>query len=93
MKHQHKVHRGASILCFSNLYIPPSVGKFFRFILFTFLENVLNLGIFTHALVPHSKLEAEFFENLFPSTADRGGENYDLLYQNSIRKYENDLEH
>ena len=28
----------------------------------------------------------------FPQ-AKRGGENYDLLYQNSIRKYEVDLEH
>ena len=58
----------------------------------TFLENALNLGIFTHAAVPHSKLQAEFFENLFPPTAERGGENYDLLYQNSIREYEDDLE-
>ena len=33
------------------------------------------------------------FENLFPSTAERGGENYDLLYQKSIGKYEDDLEH
>ena len=33
---------------------------------FTFLENALNLGIFTHVPVPHSKLQAEFFENLFP---------------------------
>ena len=24
---------------------------------------------------------------------ERGGENYDLLYQNLIRKYEDDLEH
>ena len=24
---------------------------------------------------------------------EKGGENYDLLYQNSIRKYEDDLEH
>ena len=53
----------------------------------------MNLGIFTHAPVTHSKLQAELFENLFPSTAERGGENYDLLYQNSIRKYEDDLEH
>ena len=60
---------------------------------FTFLENALNLGIFTHALVPHSKLQARFFENLFPPTAERGGENHDLIYQNSIRKYEDDLEH
>ena len=60
---------------------------------FTFLENALNLGIFTHAPVPHSKLQPEFFENLFPPTAERGGEKYDLLYQNSIGKYEDDLEH
>ena len=32
-----------------NLYIPPSVGKAFKFMVFTFLENVLNLCIFTHA--------------------------------------------
>ena len=65
----------------------------FKFMVFTFLENALNLGIFTHAPVRHSKLQAEFFENLFPPTAERGGENYDLFYQNSIRKYEDDLEH
>ena len=58
-----------------------------------FLQNALNLGIFTHVPVLHSELQAEFFENLFPPTAERGGENYDLLYQNSIRKYEDDLEH
>ena len=33
------------------------------------------------------------FENLFPPTGERGGGNYDLLYQNSVRKYEDDLEH
>ena len=62
--------------------------------MFLFLENaLLNRSIFTHVAVPYSKLQAEFFENLFPPTAERGGENYDLLYQNSIRKYEDDLEH
>ena len=59
---------------------------------FTFQENALNLGIFTHTPVPHSELQAEFFGNLFPLTAERGRQNYDLLYQNSIRKYEDDLE-
>ena len=29
---------------------------------FTFLENALNLSIFTHAPVPYSKLQVEFFE-------------------------------
>ena len=33
------------------------------------------------------------FKNLFPTTVERSGGNYDLLYQNSIRKYEDDLEH
>ena len=51
---------------FSNLYILPCVGKIFQFMAFTFLENTLNLCIFTHVPVPHSKLQAEFFENLFP---------------------------
>ena len=48
--------------------------------------------IFIHAAVPHSKLQAEIFENLFPpSKKAGGGENYDLRYQNSIKKYEKDL--
>ena len=60
---------------------------------FIFLENAFNLGICTQDSVPHSKLQVEFFENLFPPTAERGGQNYDLIYQNSIRKYEDGLEH
>ena len=80
---------------------------------FTFLENALNLGIFTHALFPPSPLKtyhniliitpsAEgnfsfprqyFFKNLFLPTVERGGGSYGLFYQNSIRKYEDDLEH
>ena len=64
---------------FSNLYIPPCIGKNFQLMVFTFLENALNLCIFTHAPVPHSKIQAEFFENLLPSDEKRGG-NYDLLY-------------
>ena len=67
--------------------------KILKFVAFTFLESALNLGIFTHVPVPKSKLQGEFFENLFPPTAGRGGENYDLLYQNSIKKYEDELEH
>ena len=56
---------------------------------FTFLGDAFNLCIFAHAPVSHSKLQAEFFENVFP----KGGENYNELYQNSVRKYEDDLEH
>ena len=33
--------------------------------MFTSLENVMNLGIFTRAPIPHSKLKTEFFENQF----------------------------
>ena len=40
--------------------------------------------------ITHS-FRQQFFKNLFPPTAERGGENYDLLYQNSIRKHEDDL--
>ena len=32
------------------------------------LENASNLCIFTHAPVPHLKLQIEFFENLFSPT-------------------------
>ena len=35
----------------SNLYIPPWLEKNFKFMVFSFLENVLNLGIFNHALL------------------------------------------
>ena len=38
----------------------------FQFMVFTFPENALNLCIFTHAPVPHSKFLVEFFKNLFP---------------------------
>ena len=51
---------------FSDLYIPSCVGKIFQFIVFTFLENALNLCIFTRAPVAHSKLQVKFFDNLFP---------------------------
>ena len=67
--------------------------KTFEFMLLTFQENASNLSIFAHASVSRSKLQAEFFENLFPATAERDRENYDFLYQNSLRKYENELEH
>ena len=85
------------------------MGKIFKFMGFTFLENALIQGIFTHA-PPYSKLAPKFlllhhrqkeiahsprqhsFKNLFPPVAERGGENYGLLYQNPIRKYEDDLE-
>ena len=33
------------------------------------------------------------FENLFSPAVERVGGSYDLLFQNSVRKYEDDLEH
>ena len=44
---------------FSALYIPTCVGKIFQVVVFTFLENALNLYIFTHAPLPHSKHQVE----------------------------------
>ena len=34
-----------------------------------------------------------FFEKQFSPTAEKCGTNYDLIDQNSIRKYEDDLKH
>ena len=45
---------------------------------FGFFENALNLSISTHAPVSHSKLQEEFFENLFPQNK-WVGKNYDLF--------------
>ena len=64
--------------------------KISKFMVFTFIENAVNPGIFTHDPAPHSKFQAEFFENLFLLTVKMGGVNYDLL---SIRECEYDLEH
>ena len=38
---------------------------------FTILENALDIDISTHAPIPHSKLQAKYFENLFPSQQKR----------------------
>ena len=53
---------------FSVTCIFQHVWENFQFMMFT-LENELNLCIFTHAPVPHSKLLVQFFENLFPPRA------------------------
>ena len=34
-------------------------GKNFKFMVFTFLENTVNLGIFTYAPVLHSELQEQ----------------------------------
>ena len=72
--------------------MPPCVGQIFQFMVFTLLENALSLCILTNATVAYSKLQAEFLEICFPQD-EMGGENYDLPYQNSVRKNKDDLEH
>ena len=59
---------------------------------FAFVENALYLGIFTHDPVPHSKLRQNVLKICFPQQ-QKGVEKTDLLYQNSIWKYEDDWEH
>ena len=46
------------------------MGNVFQFMVFT-LENVLNLCIFSHAPVPHSKLQVQIFE-FSPSANNKG---------------------
>ena len=46
----------------SKFYIPTCVGKFFKFKKFTFLENALIQGIFTHA-PRQSKLTTKFLSS------------------------------
>ena len=41
---------------------------------------------------PAQSSSQNFLNNCFPQD-EMDGENYDLFYQNSIRKYEDDLEH
>ena len=77
---------------FSNLYNPLWVGKMFQFMVLTFLEYALNLGILLMPLL-HTQNSRQNALEIFPTAAERGGENYGLLYQNSIRKFEDDLEH
>ena len=66
-------------------------------------ENFLNYGVhfprkyiesvqFYSCPSSHKTLGRIFFKICFRQD-ERDRENYDLLYQNSIRKYEDDLEH
>ena len=41
----------------SIFYITPCVGKPFKFMVFKFLDNALNIGIFTHVSLPHAHLK------------------------------------
>ena len=48
---------------FSDLHIPTCVGKFFQFMMFTFLENALNLYIFTQAMICSATLK--FYQKIW----------------------------
>ena len=48
--------------------------------------------LYTQKEITHSPRQHSL-ENLFPPTAERSEGNYDLRYQNSVRKYEDDLKH
>ena len=41
----------------SIFYITPCMGKSFKFMVFKFLDNALNIGIFTHVSLPHAHLK------------------------------------
>ena len=66
--------RARMLVEFSLTCIFHLCGKSFKFMVFTFLENASNLGIFAHACpVPHSKFQAEFFENHLLQQQKGGG--------------------
>ena len=78
---------------FSDLYIPPCVGIFFQFMVFT-LENEFNICIFIHAPVLHSKFQVQFFENLFlPRPKNKGVEETIISLLKFNQKICRDLEH
>ena len=54
------------------------------------LENAPNRFLLISQF-PTQNSRQDFLKICFPED-ERGGENYDLLYQNSIRKYEDELE-
>ena len=64
--------RSRMLVKFSLTCIFHHVWKKIQFMVFI-LENELNLFIFTHVPVPHSKLQVQFLENLFPPRAKNKG--------------------
>ena len=77
------------------------MGKKFKFMDFTILENALFWGnyppSFYHQVLGRGKLLISpgriLLKNCFPQQQKGAGGNYDLFYQKSVRKYEDDLEH
>ena len=56
---------------FIYFYIPPCVWKSFSFMVFAFLENALDLGIFTHAHIPTQNSRQIFLKICFPQQQKR----------------------
>ena len=67
------------------------MGNIFQFIVFTFLENALIYAFLLMLQFPSQNSRQNVLKICF-SQDETGGENYDLLYQKSIKKYVEYLE-
>ena len=47
----------------TNLYILPFLGISFKFVVFIFLENTLNIDIFTHDLLPSQNSPPSYYHH------------------------------
>ena len=60
------------------------------------LSKLSPMLLSAHSLSSRKRKKAHsprLFRKLFSTKGERDGGNYDLIYQNSIGKYEDDLEH
>ena len=65
-----------------HVYTPSCAGKIYNFRMFTFLENALNLGLFTYA-PPHEKLTSKLLL-LHPRQKEITDSHRQHLFQNSV---------
>ena len=78
----------------SNFYIPQCIDLRYFYSCPSPLKTCPQVLVITpYAEENYSTHRQRSFKNLFSLTAGRGIGNYDLLYQNSVRKCEDDLEH
>ena len=77
---------------FSDLYI-PSCGEIFSIYDIHIPRKCIESMQFYSCLSALAKIQVEFFENMFPSPKTKAVEETMLLYQNSIGKCEDGLEH
>ena len=76
---------------FSNLYISPCMWKCFNYGVHIPRKCIESM-YFYHSQFPTQNSRQKCFENPFPQR-QKGVKTCDLFYQNSIKKYEDDLEH